>query len=62
MKVKDILEKMENGACHVLLFSSQDGLIFLKTIWYNEIPFSLLDCEVDSIEIRDYEMRIGVHQ
>lgn len=61
MKLSDLLTRMTNGAAHVFLFNSNDGEIIYKTIWYNTIPHKYYDYEVDSIEIRDYEMRLGIH-
>ena len=61
MKLNDLLSKMTNGAAHVLLFNSVEGIVIFKTIWYNLIPRIYYDWEVDSIEVRDYEMRIGIH-
>ena len=61
MKLTDLLSRMTNGAAHVLLFNSTNGTIILKTIWYNTIPHMYYDWEVDTIEIRDYEMRVGIH-
>ena len=61
MKVKDLINRMKNGAAHLYLIDSDDGIVYLKTIWYNEIPSQFLDYEVDTIEIRDYEIRLGVH-
>lgn len=62
MTVNDILSKMENGAAHVILFNSEDGTIILKTIWYNSIPHMYLSYVVESIQVKDYEMRLGIHE
>jgi len=61
MKVKDLLNKMDNGACHVLLVDSETGEIFLKTIWYNAIPEEYLDYEVVHICVTDYTLRLVVN-
>ena len=61
MKLIDLFNRMENGATHIFLFNMASGEVIIKTIWYNTIPHKFYDWEVDSIEIRDYEMRIGIH-
>ena len=60
LKVKDLLSKMENGAAHVLLWEVENGNILLKTIWYNLIDPDMLEYEIEQVEVRDYELRIGV--
>ena len=60
MTVSEFISKLENGAAHLLLFSSETGSIILKTIWYNTIPSEYLGCEIDKIIIKDYEVRLGV--
>jgi hypothetical protein len=60
MTVKDIVSKMENGAAHVILYEDDTGRIILKTIWYNEIPKKYLVYEVETITVKDYEIRLGV--
>lgn len=60
MLVKEILNKIENGSAHALLFEQETGVVILSTIWYNEIPDQYLDMNVDSICVRDYEIRLGI--
>ena len=62
MKLIDLISKIKNGSVHILLFSSVDGVIIAKTIWHNTIPHIYYGWEVDSIEIRDYEIRLGIHE
>lgn len=58
--VKDILDKMENGACHVILIDSFTGEVILKTIWYNAIDEKYLGMQVLSVCVRDYELRLEI--
>lgn len=61
MKLSDLLSRMTDGAVKIILFDSSNGVVILSTIWHNLIPGKFFDYEVESIEIRDYEMRIGIH-
>jgi len=60
MTVNDIIAKIANGSAHVMLVNNDTGEIILKTIWHNNIPKEYLRCEVKSIEIRDYEIRLKI--
>ena len=60
--VNDIISKMKNGEAHVLLFNSETGAVICKTIWYNLIPHMYYSYVVDSIQVKDYEMRLGIHE
>ena len=60
MKVKDLLNKMDNGAAHVILIDNETGEIILSTIWYNEIEDKYLNKSVKHICVKDYEMRLVV--
>ena len=60
MTVNDIITKIANGSAHVMLINNDTGEIILKTIWHNNIPKEYLRCEVKSIEIRDYEIRLKI--
>jgi len=60
MKVKDLLNKMDNGACHVILVNDETGEIILKTIWYDSIPEEHLKREVKHINVTDYTMTLIV--
>lgn len=60
MKVKDLLSKMESGACHIMLISNDTGEIFLSTIWHVDIEDKYLNMKVKHIEIREYEMRLTI--
>ena len=60
MKVKDIISKMVNGAAHVELYSVETGEIFLRTIWYNQIPEEYMNREIETIAVREYEIRLGI--
>lgn len=60
MTVNDIISKMTNGAAHVMLISEDTGEVILKTIWYNHIPTQYLSCEVKSITVKDYEIRLTI--
>lgn len=59
MRLRDIIDKMENGEAHVLLYDT-DGVVILSTIWYNTIPSKLLDREINHISVRDYEIRLEI--
>lgn len=60
MTVKDLVDKMENGAAHVVLISKDTGEVLLSTIWYNLIDEKYLNSKVKHICIRDYEMRLMI--
>jgi len=60
MKVKDIINRLSNGGAHLYLIGEDTGEIYLKTIWYNEIPEEYLDREVIHITIKDYEIRLQI--
>lgn len=60
MTVKDLVDKMENGAAHVVLINKDTGEVLLSTIWYNLIKEEYLNAEVKHICIRDYEMRLMI--
>ena len=60
MLVRDVINRIENGSAHVILWNYETGEVFLKTIWYNLIDEVFLDMEVMNICVRDYELRLGV--
>ena len=60
MTVKELLTKIENGSVHVLIYSMENGEIFLKSIWQNIIPNYIMESEIEKIEVLDYEIRLGV--
>lgn len=60
MTVREIVNKIENGSAHVILWNYDSAVVYLSTIWYNLIDENLLDKEVKSICVRDYELRLGV--
>lgn len=60
MTVKDLVDKMENGAAHVVLINKDTGVVLLSTIWYNLIEEEYLNTEVKHICIKDYEMRLMI--
>ena len=61
MTVKDIISKMENGACHIVLISDETGEVYLSTIWHqNDIDEKYLKMKVVHICVRDYEMRLTI--
>lgn len=60
MKVKDILEKIENGSAHILVFDNEVGEVLANNIWHNEIDEKLLTLDVDTLQVTDYTLRIGV--
>ena len=60
MKVKDLLNKMNNGAAHVILIDNDTGEVILKTIWYNEISDKDLERSVKHISVTDYTMTLMV--
>lgn len=60
MKVKDLLNKMDNGAAHVILIDNDTGEVLLKTIWYNAIPDKDLERSVKHIGVTDYTMTLMV--
>lgn len=60
MKVKNLINLMENGAAHVMLIDNDTGEIILSTIWYNLIEDKYLNMQVKHICVKDYEMRLNV--
>ena len=60
MTVKDIVNRLTSGAAHLYLISDDTGEIYLKTIWYNQIPEEFLDREVIHITVRDYEIQLFI--
>ena len=60
MKVKDIINKMNNGAVHVVLIDDNTGEVILKTIWHNQIPDEYLDKSVKHIGVTDYTITLMV--
>ena len=60
MTVRDILSRIQNGSAHAFIYDSWTGEVLLETIWYNQIDEKIMDREVQSIVIRDYEIRLGV--
>ena len=61
MRLSDLISKMNNGAAHLIIFNADTGEIIAKTIWYNLIPHTYFNWEIDTIEVRDYELRVGIH-
>ena len=61
MILNDLLSLIENGSVHVVVFNSDDGLLIFKTIWHNLIPHMYMKWEIDSIQIKDYEIIIVIH-
>lgn len=57
--VEDLLGLVENGSCHILLYDV-DGVILLKTIWYNLIPKDYMKRTIKKIIVDEYEMKIEV--
>ena len=60
MTVKDILDKIDNGSAHCFLWDYETGEVILETIWYNQINQEIMDKKVKHIEIKDYEIRLGI--
>jgi hypothetical protein len=60
MKVKDIINKMNNGAVHVVLVDDNTGEVILKTIWHNCIPDEHLNKSVKHIGVTDYTITLMV--
>ena len=60
MTVLDIINKIENGSVHILIYDNDTGAVELKTIWHNTIPQKYWNCEVKNIIVKDYELRLGV--
>ena len=60
MKVKDIINKMNNGAVHVVLVDDDTGEVILKTIWHNQIPDEDLNKNVKHISVTDYTITLMV--
>lgn len=58
MTVKDILDKMNSGACHIILVDDKTSEIVLKTIWYDSIPEEQLNRAVVHINVTDYTMTL----
>lgn len=62
MTLQQFLSKIENGSTHILLFNSLDGTVILKTIWHNTIPHMYYEYEIETIQVLDYEVRLGIHE
>lgn len=60
MIVQDLLDKIENGSVHILLWNYNTGEVYFSTIWQNDISDEFRKKEVMKITIREYEMRLGV--
>ena len=60
MYVKDLIQKMSNGAANVIIWNYEDGEIYCSTIWYNQIPEKYLEAEIVHVCVRDHELRLGV--
>ena len=60
MIVQDILSKTANGSVKIIIWKYETGEIILQTIWHNLISEELKAKEVESVCIRDYEIRLGV--
>lgn len=60
MVVQDLLDRIENGSVHILLWDYDTGLVYFSTIWQNDISNEFRKKEVKSICIREYEMRLGL--
>ena len=60
MKVKDLLDKINDGSVHVMLISNETGEIYLSTIWHVDIDDKYKKMNVKHIEIREYEMRLTI--
>jgi hypothetical protein len=60
MTVEELLEKIDNGACHILLINNDNGQVILKTIWHNDIEEQYLKMNVKHICVKDYELRLMV--
>lgn len=60
MILQDLLDKIDNGSVHILLWNYKTGEIYFSTIWQNDISDEFRKREVKKITIRDYEMRVGL--
>ena len=61
MTLYEYLCTLTNGSKHLLLFNSRDGVVILETIWYNTIPHEYYDWKIETVEEKEYEVRLGIH-
>lgn len=60
MILQDLLDRITNGSVHILLWDYNSGVVYLSTIWQNDISEEFRKREVAQICIREYEMRLGL--
>lgn len=61
MIVRDIIKDVENGSKRLIFISNFTGIIYLRTIWQNDIPESIMSAEVYCVEeYDDCEWRIFI--
>lgn len=60
MKVKDLLNLISDGSVHIVIIDDDTGEILLSTIWHNNISKEQLECEIEHITIKEYELELRV--
>ena len=60
MKVKDIIDRLENGSVHLILISNLTGELIFSTIWFNQIDRKYYDMDVVKMTVKDYELYLEV--
>lgn len=59
MTIIDILSKIENGSCHIVVVND-DGIVETNSIWHNDIPNDLLSKEVKKVSVMDYKLYLYI--
>lgn len=60
MKLSELINLIDNGSAHILLYEKNTGIILLKTIWYNLIPEEYLSRTITKIAVKDYELKVEI--
>lgn len=61
MTVKELLDKIDNWSCHVMLVDNK-GEALLETIWFNLIPNELINACILNIQVTDYKLKIEIDE
>lgn len=60
MIVKELLDKLEDGATKINIIDSKDGEVFYMGIWFVEIEKNLFNKKIKKLEVKDYLLNIFI--
>ena len=59
MKVKDLIDVVENGSAHIYIYDKY-GEVMFKNIWTNKLSKKELEQDIKKLVVGDYTLRIEV--